>query len=101
MRLVFAMIFMLVSVFFVSAESGYDLVTVPPVNGMVAINETRIFCTYDVSKGTLQRLPHTAVITHYVVWSQPVRPPEYRIALPGTPYWFIVNRETLDANSAC
>lgn len=96
-RLLFAMVFVLLFATAVNAASGYDLVTVPPVSGMVSIGETRTFCVLNTGNG--QRQTYTAIITNYVVWNQPIRPPEYRIEIMGMGWWFIVNRETLDGNS--
>lgn len=95
-RLFVIVLFVLLISGAVNAESGYDLMTTAPVPGMAAIGETRTFC---IIGGNGQRQPYTAVITHYVVWNQPVRPPEYRIEIQGMGWWFIVNRETLDGNS--
>lgn len=93
MRRLIAILLVLLALNAVQAASGYDVVTEPPVPGMLALGTTFPLNVLDAQTGqTVQRI---ARIDAYVRWNQPIRPPEYYVVLTDVPgAFFILNRET-------
>jgi hypothetical protein len=96
--LVVVTLFILISVT-VNAVSldGYVLVR----EQVLPLGSKHAFCITNIDSG--QRERHIVTVVAYVVWypTSLGRSIEYQIEVDGMPYWFIVNRETLDANNAC
>jgi hypothetical protein len=76
---------------------GYTLTKTAPVQDMLPISQLITMNVYDASGGGLVQKQVSVLITDYVIWQNPVRPPEYRLEIVGTSLWFIVNRQTIDA----
>lgn len=77
--------------------TGYDVVTTPPVEGMLALGTA--FTAEIMNAGTGQMQGRAARIEAYVIWNQPIRPPGYIVYLRDgcACEWFIWDRATIDA----
>lgn len=76
------------------STAGYEVTVSAPVSGMLPIDHTFSIEVLDGATGLYET--RMMRVERYVIWIQPIRPPEYLCVLDGTPSWFILNRATID-----